>query len=50
MNSPFYNEECPPISLNWDNLETPAETLDGLSLSPPEERNDFFETEVPADE
>ena len=46
----FYNEERPHMSLNWDNLETPAEAFDRLRPSPEEDLEDPFETEVSTDE
>ncbi|MEF8838835.1 MAG: integrase core domain-containing protein [Haloarculaceae archaeon] len=46
----FYNEVRPHMSLDWDNLETPAEAFDRLLPSPAEEINDFLATEVSTDE
>ena len=46
----FYNQERPHMSLDWDNLETPAEAFDRLRPSPETEFEDLLETEVSTDE
>lgn len=46
----FYIEERPHISLDWDNLVTPAEAFDKLLPSPEEDLEDSHATEVSTDE
>jgi transposase InsO family protein len=46
----FYNEERPHMSLDWDNIETPAEAFDRLRPSPEEDFDDLLATEVSTDE
>ena len=46
----FYNTERPHMSLDWDNLETPAEAFDRLRPSPEEDLEDPLATEVSIDE
>jgi len=46
----FYNEERPHMSLDWDNLETPAEAFDRLVPSPTDDLEDPFATEVSTDD
>jgi putative transposase len=46
----FYNEERPHMSLDWDNLETPAAAFDRLLPSPTDDFGDPFATEVSTDE
>ena len=45
----FYNEERPHMSLDWDNLETPADAFDRLVPVPTKDRGDLLATEVTAD-
>jgi transposase InsO family protein len=42
----FYNDVRPHMSLDWDNLETPADAFDRLLLSPAGELEDPLDTEV----
>jgi putative transposase len=46
----FYNEERPHMSLDWDNLETPADAFDRLLPSPADGFDDPLATEVSTDE
>jgi putative transposase len=46
----FYNEERPHMSLDWDNLETPAEAFDRLLLPPADDLDDPLATEVSIDD
>ncbi len=46
----FYNEERPHMSLDWDELETPADAFDRLLPSPQDDFDDPLATEVSADE
>jgi transposase InsO family protein len=46
----FYNEERPHMSLNWDNLETPAEAFDRLLPPPADDLDEPLATEVNTDE
>jgi transposase InsO family protein len=46
----FYNEERPHMSLDWDNLETPADGFDRLLPSPTDGFDDPLATEVSTDE
>jgi len=46
----FYNEERPHMSLDWDNLETPAEAFDRLLPWPTDDLDDPLATEVSTDE
>ena len=46
----FYNEERPHMSLDWDNLETPAEDFDRLLPWPTDDLDDPLATEVSTDE
>jgi putative transposase len=45
----FYNEERPHMSLDWDNLETPAEAFERLVPSPATGGGDLLTTEVTVD-
>ena len=45
----FYNEERPHMSLDWDNLETPAEAFERLVPSPVTGGGDLLATEVTVD-
>ena len=46
----FYNKERPHMSLDWDNLETPAGAFDRLVPSPADDPEDPLATEVSTDE
>jgi len=46
----FYNKERPHMSLDWDNLETPAGAFDRLVPSPADDPDDPLATEVSTDE
>jgi len=46
----FYNEERPHMSLDWDELETPADAFDRLLPSPQDDFDDPLVTEVSTDE
>jgi putative transposase len=46
----FYNEERPHMSLDWDNLETPAEAFDRLLPPPADDLDEPLATEVSTDE
>jgi len=46
----FYNTERPHMSLDWDNLETPADAFDRLVPSPADDLDDPLATEVSTDE
>jgi putative transposase len=46
----FYNEERPHMSLDWDNLETPADAFDRLLPAPTDGFDDPLATEVSTDE
>ncbi|EMA48519.1 ISA0963-2 transposase [Halococcus salifodinae DSM 8989] len=45
----FYNEERPHMSLDWENLETPAEAFERLVPSPAAGGGDLLATEVTVD-
>jgi transposase InsO family protein len=46
----FYNTERPHMSLDWDNLETPADVFDKLVPSPADDPDDLLATEVSSGE
>ena len=46
----FYNEERPHMSLDWENLETPAEAFERLVPSLAASGGDLLATEVTVDE
>jgi putative transposase len=46
----FYNKERPHMSLDWNNIETPAGAFDRLIPSPAGDLDDPLTTEVSTDE